>query len=720
MTSATRSAKNTEKSGHTQALPAREGPPRRLIRKMLIANRGEIACRIMRTCRAMGIVTIAVYSDADINARHVREADEAIHIGGSVAADSYLNVPALLAAASRTGADAIHPGYGFLSENADFAAACRAAGLTFVGPRTDTIARMGSKTEAKRIAASANVCVVPGYAGDDQSDDRFLAESRSVGYPLMIKASAGGGGKGMRVVEREVDLPQALAAARREARSAFGDDALLIEKLIADPRHIEVQIFGDAYGHVIQLGERECSIQRRHQKVVEETPSTALTPELRAQMTAAALAIGEQLRYDNAGTVEFILDAMGNFYFLEVNTRLQVEHPVTEFVTGLDLVRWQIRVAEGHPLPLAQDEIRFLGHAVEARLYAEVPEAGFLPASGPVLLWREPRGEGVRVESGVTTGDSISPYYDPLLAKIVAYGEDRAEALRKLERALSQTVLLGIPSNRAFLRRLILHPEHLAGQITTGFIDTFRDDLMLSASGMLRKTPVDPIAVDAAIFAAVWRVTTEGEPVRWRNNMGRPLLERFIVVEAGDGPSPEGALHVEVAFTPASATRFEVVAVAEGSRRSHSVELRNRQGNEIAAEVDGRRSSATVVAGDGDVWWVAVNDEMVALRWQSPFPAPRTRSQGVEAGRGQAGKRTDFVEQPGMVVAPLPGQVVAVHIAVGQMIQRGEPVVVLEAMKMEHIVRATQDGEVIALVVAQGDQVRHGAPLLEIRARPAR
>src|SRR5690242_18542713 len=409
-----------------------------LIRKVLVANRGEIARRVIRTCREVGIATVAVFSDADANAAHVREADEAIRIGPPAATASYLNIPALIAAATRTHADAVHPGYGFLAENASFAAACRDAGLIFIGPAPDVIARMGSKREARRLMAAAGVPVIPGYDGADQSDARFAQAARAIGYPVLVKASAGGGGKGMRTVRDESELAGALAGARREALAAFGDATLLLEQLIDEPRHVEFQIFGDVHGHLIHLGERECTIQRRHQKIVEETPSPALTPELRARMGAAAVTVGRQLGYTNAGTVEFILAPSGDFYFLEVNTRLQVEHPVTELVTGLDLVRWQILVAEGRPLPLAQDAIRTSGHAVEVRLYAEDPATGFLPQTGPIALWRPVTdAAGVRVDASIQTGDAVTPYYDPLLAKFSAHGADRDEALRRLDYALA-------------------------------------------------------------------------------------------------------------------------------------------------------------------------------------------------------------------------------------------------------------------------------------------
>jgi geranyl-CoA carboxylase alpha subunit len=530
----------------------------RLIRKLLVANRGEIACRVLRTCRAMGIATVAVFSDADARARHTREADEAVRIGPSAASASYLNIPALIEAARRTGANAIHPGYGFLSERAEFAAACREAGMTFIGPAPEVIARMGSKREARRLMAAAGVPVVPGYDGAEQSDAALTTAAARIGYPLLVKASAGGGGKGMRAVPRAEDLAAALAAARREALAAFGDETLLLERLVSEPRHVEFQIFGDAHGHLVHLGERECTIQRRHQKVIEETPSPTLSPELRARMAEAALTVGRQLDYTNAGTVEFILSPDGDFYFLEVNTRLQVEHPVTELVTGFDLVRWQILVAEGHPLPLTQEQVTFTGHAVEARVYAEDPASSFLPATGCLALWREPSGAGVRVDAGVRTGDAISIYYDPLLAKITACGADRAEALRRLEHALGETVLLGVRNNLDFLRRVLLHPAHVAGQHSTDFIERYGAELLAPPDVRLSL----PLPASAAVLAALASAAPPdprglGVPsarASWGNNSSRPLLQSFSSFEAlpvaGEAPASAERIAVRVTHDP--------------------------------------------------------------------------------------------------------------------------------------------------------------------------
>lgn len=663
----------------------------RLIRKVLVANRGEIACRVMRACRDLGIATVAVFSDADERALHVREADEAVRIGESAASASYLSIPAIIAAARRSGADAVHPGYGFLAENADFAGACEAAGVTFIGPSSEVIRRMGSKREAKRLAAEAGVPVVPGYAGDDTSDERLMAAADEIGYPVMVKASAGGGGKGMRIVARASDLPDALASARREALSAFGDKTLLLEKALGEPRHVEIQIFGDTHGAVIHLGERECSIQRRHQKVIEETPSTALTSETRARMSEAAVAIGRTLGYIGAGTVEFIVDGAGDFYFLEVNTRLQVEHPVTELVTGLDLVRWQILVAEGHPLPLAQDEIRFSGHAVEARIYAEDPASGFLPQAGTVSLWRPPSGAGVRVDAGVGTGDAISPYYDPMVAKISAQGATRDEALRRLDAALRRTILFGVRSNLDYVGRVLLHPDHRAGRISTAFLGQHANELLpteLDSVGGLTSAQLAALAITLR-----W-LSEAPTPGAWRNNRSRPLLEQYR--QAGGADADE----IQVHCTPERDGRFSVTFGDED--QTYAVRVCERNGPDITLEVAGHVLRVTAMEAQPEEWWAHVGDvasETFCLIRRSPLPLP-----GVARASNDA------------LTAPMPGQVIGVLVAEGQTVAAGAPLMVLEAMKMEHTIRAPHDGVVAAIHYQPGDQVRAAAILLDVRA----
>lgn len=674
-----------------------------MIRKILIANRGEIACRIMRTCRAMGIATVAVYSDADANARHVREADEAVHIGESAASASYLNIPTLIAAAKRTGAATIHPGYGFLAERAEFAAACRDAEITFIGPSPEVIARMGDKSAARRLVSAAGVPVVPGYDDNDQSDARLVAAGREIGFPLMVKAAAGGGGKGMRIVDHERDLQEALAAARREAHSAFGDARLLLERLIREPRHIEFQIFGDAQGYIIHLGERECSIQRRHQKVIEETPSVALTPELREKMGEAAVTVGRRLGYTNAGTVEFILAPDGEFYFLEVNTRLQVELPVTELVTGLDLVRWQIQVAEGRPLPLTQEQVTFNGHAIEARVYAEDPAQGYLPATGTLALWREPYDQGVRVDAGVSTGDAISIYYDPLVAKISAHGADRNEAIRRLERALGQTTLFGVRNNIAFLRRVLLQPAFVAGETNTTFLERHAAELKnpsLDESGLS--------LLEMAALACALQRNVQDEPASlagWRNNRNRPLIERFAPLEisSGSGYSPRNS-PVEVQLLPGADQAFAATTI--DGERAHSVSVRvvERDGPDLTWVVDGLRRRVTVLEATPGEWWAQVGEgETVVLRWISPLPEPDTRARSGDS-----------------LAAPMPGQVIALLVTEGQTVRAGDPLVILEAMKMEHTIRAPHDGVVAAIHARPGTQVAASEVLLDVRQDLAR
>ncbi|HEX9069321.1 MAG TPA: biotin carboxylase N-terminal domain-containing protein [Ktedonobacterales bacterium] len=682
---------------HTTTRPApaqsRVTPSAHGIRKVVVANRGEIACRIMRTCRAMGIATVAVYSDADLRARHVREADEAIRIGPAPAGESYLSIPALLAAAQRTGADALHPGYGFLSERAELAIACCDAGITFIGPRPETISQMGSKSAARRLMAAAGVPVVPGYDGDAQSDAALTAAARRIGFPLLVKASAGGGGRGMRIVREPRELAEALMAARREAQAAFGDGTLLLEKLIAEPRHIEFQIFGDTQGNLIHLGERECSIQRRHQKLIEETPSPALDPELRAQMAEAALTVGRQLAYSNAGTVELILTPERQFYFLEVNTRLQVEHPVTELVTGLDLVRWQMLIAEGRPLPLRQDEVVWQGHAIEARLYAEDPASDFLPASGPVALWREPFGEGLRVDAGITSGDEVTIHYDPLLAKVSAHAPTRDEAIRQLDAALAHTTLLGVRSNGDYLRRVLTHPEHLAGRLSTAFLAAHDAELR-------RPAPVaDGLADDwlAALIVALTRQQATPMPAAWRNNLNGPLRQSFspLAFQPDTGYSA-GTSPLAVDLTPEGPETYRAVMLDGVLAHEAHVVIVAQDGPDLTLVVDGHQMSVTALEVARHEWWVRARGQTTVLRWRSPLPA-------AEASMQSAGALT----------APMPGQIIRVLVKEGDTVHAGDPLLVLGAMKMEHTIRAPHAG-IVRLHYQTGDQVPAAAILLDV------
>ncbi len=647
-----------------------------MIRKLFIANRGEIACRIIRTCREMGIATVAVYSDADARAMHVEMAEEAVHLGESAAKESYLNIEKLIAAAKRTHAEAVHPGYGFLAENAAFAQAVIDAGMIWVGPSPSAIEAMGSKKGAKLMLKG--IPTVPGYLGDDQSDEKLIAEAKTIRYPIMVKASAGGGGKGMRQVNSPEDLPAALEAARREALQAFGDDTLILERVVRNPRHIEVQIFGDQFGNVIALGERECTIQRRHQKIIEETPSTVLTPKLRAEMFKTAASIGTQLGYVSAGTVEFLVDDELNYYFMEMNTRLQVEHPITEETTGFDLVRWQLMVAEGFPLP--DMDVYPAGHAIEVRVYAEDPTNEFLPATGEILRWHEPRE--VRVDSGVRTGDSVGVYYDPMLAKVIAYGEHREGAIRRLDHALSQLQLLGLRNNIAFLRRVLTHPDHMAGNITTAFIEQ-HPELLKDAA------PLPPAALIAtAILKSVHSTcATETMQKHWRNNAYRPIRQQF----------KNGGKEYEVSLSPQGDGAYS----AKIGEITYAVHVWSCDSDNISLSVDGHRQHLTVIEGSEDRWWVHSLSGIHDLQWINPLPA---------------GGRTKTAE--GSLHAPMPGQIRAVYVNVGQQVENGAVLMIVEAMKMEHRIRAPYAGEVKALHYTVGQSVQADAVLLELTAKP--
>jgi acetyl-CoA carboxylase biotin carboxylase subunit len=700
-----------------------------LITSLLIANRGEIACRIIRTCRRLGIRAVAVYSDADARALHVRLADEAVHIGPSPPGESYLSIDAIVGAARQAAAEAVHPGVGFLAENSDFARACETAGLVFIGPTPGAIAASGNKWAARELIERAGVATLPGYGGADQSDAALRREAERVGWPLMVKAAAGGGGKGMRLVERAPDLDDALAAARREAKQAFGSDELILERALQAPRHIEFQIFGDQHGGLIHLGERECSVQRRYQKVIEETPSPALTPELRAEIGVAAVAAGRAVGYTGAGTVEFLLDRDGSFYFLEINARLQVEHPVTECVTSLDLVEWQIRVAEGQPLPLRQEDVRMAGHAIEARVYAESPASDFLPATGTVALWREPVGAGIRVDSGIQSGELVSIYYDPLLAKIIAHGPDRATACRRLARALETTTLLGLTNNLALLRAVLIHPAYQAGELSTAFLGQHFAGWNEPGGDLL-------LALIAATLAQ-WAQHPQLDTNRgyWRNNPDRPQLYRFAVAPHDD--------LVEVQLTPERRTASYRITVARQREVAATVELNSmavsshpptsppsapgegeqllpfptgggqaqRRGQagwgmeganqptayDLSLTVNGHRQRVTL-ASVGDTWWIQTRVGVVRLRALPLLPEPKP-----PAGAG------------GSLRAPMPGSVLAVLVVLGQRVARGEPLMKLEAMKMEHIIRTAADGVVEAIYFVPGDTVEADALLLKIK-----
>jgi acetyl/propionyl-CoA carboxylase alpha subunit len=646
-----------------------------MIAKLLVANRGEIAARVMRTAHDLGISTVAVYSDPDAGAPFVRLADEAVRLPGSAPADTYLRADLVIAAAQATGADAVHPGYGFLSENAGFARACAEAGLTFVGPSPEAIASMGSKIEAKAMMDAAGVPVLPGATVTDETD--LAAVAASIGFPLLVKAAFGGGGRGMRVVHDSAGLTDAVEGARREAASAFGDGSVFLERFVVDPRHVEVQILGDTHGEVVHLFERECSIQRRYQKIVEECPSPAVDDALRAELGAAAVAAGKAIGYTGAGTVEFVLDQDGRFFFLEVNTRLQVEHPVTELVTGLDLVELQLRVAEGEPLPPEATGARIDGHAIEVRLYAEDVPAGFLPATGTLHRFRVPALKGVRVDSGVTDGSVVGPHYDPMLAKVIAHGRTRREAARTLARALRQAELHGVTTNRNLLAGILAEPEFLAGHTDTGYL-TRHDPAALGAfEGGARHAAAAALAAQARNRRDA-RVVPE-MPSGWRNVGGAPQRVAYTF----------GGETLEVAY---SLRRSGLRVTVNGEPIGGLVRLLSASPSLVELEVDGVHR-AYAVHTRAEVSYVDGADGSAALVEVPRFADP------------------DAATAAGSLLAAMPGAVVRVLAGEGDAVTAGQPLVVLEAMKMEHTVAAPADGVLSDLRVRQGDQVDTGQVL---------
>ena len=656
-------------------------------RTILIANRGEIALRVMRTCRAMGIATVAVYSDADARAPHVRFADEAVHIGPAPSKDSYLSITNIIEAAQRTGTDAIHPGYGFLSENADFAEACEAAGITFIGPSADAIRKMGLKNTARALMTKAGVPVVPGYHDEDQSLDALSKNAESIGFPVLIKASAGGGGKGMRVVRDASELRDAIEAARREAEKAFGNGALLLEKYIDHARHVEVQILGDHHGHLIHLFERECSIQRRHQKIIEESPSPVLSPELRRRICEAAVAAGRAIGYTNAGTVEFILAPSGEFYFIEVNTRLQVEHPVTEMITGLDLVQLQIEIAEGKTLSLMQGDIKQIGHAIEARLYAEDPSNGFLPATGTLREWDAPLSiEGLRIDAGVGTGTDVGIHYDPMIAKVIAHAGDRETARRKLVSGLRNLFAPGVQTNREFLIRAIEHPGFATGRYHTGFVDEHLDELTTA-----HDATEDSIAAGVVALYLSKRRQSEAAilpdlPASYRNN---PFRDSSVRLQVGSDA-------FEISWRQIGDETF-AISCGDWQARVQLVSFGRGEPGGIRASIDGVQRMFRI-AEVGDQFYVQSSSWSQVISRLPRYPQTHAASAHESA------------------YAPMPGQVLKVLVEIGQQVSAGDALVTLEAMKMEQTLRAAFDGVVEAVLVKQGDVVAPGDRLVEIAA----
>ncbi|HXE36851.1 MAG TPA: acetyl/propionyl/methylcrotonyl-CoA carboxylase subunit alpha [Azonexus sp.] len=664
-----------------------------MFNKILIANRGEIACRVIKTARRMGIRTVAVYSEADANARHVRLADEAVLLGPAAARESYLVAEKIVDACKRTGAQAVHPGYGFLSENADFADALAANGIAFIGPPASAIRAMGSKSEAKKLMGKAAVPLTPGYHGDNQTPELLHKEADQIGYPVLIKAAAGGGGKGMRLVEKSADFPDALASCKREAASSFGNEHVLIEKYITRPRHIEIQVFADSLGNCVYLFERDCSVQRRHQKVLEEAPAPGMTHERRRQMGEAAVAAAQAVGYVGAGTVEFIANQDGSFYFMEMNTRLQVEHPVTEMITGQDLVEWQLRVAAGQPLPLAQEQLAIRGHALEARIYAEDANKGFLPSTGKLIRLSPPAESlNVRVDTGVEEGDEITPFYDPMIAKLIVWDEHRDAALARMRKALADYQVAGVTTNIDFLSRLVACPAFASADLDTGLIERQKDFLFPAAQ---------PVPRDARLVATVGELLWEqraakqtaqnsGDPWSpWHARDGwRMNLSAARMISFRDG---ESLIEAKVRY---QRDQWQITVNGETTlARGKKLE-----GDRFAVELDDRRLIASVVAVDVKRS-IFLNGATYTLLRDDPLHL-------VEAGGAQGGGLT----------APMPGKVVALLAQAGQKVEKGTPLLILEAMKMEHTITAPATGTVKAFCYAAGEQVGDGAALVEFEA----
>ncbi len=647
-------------------------------RKILVANRGEIALRIIRTARAMGYRTVAVFSSADENARHVREADQAVHIGDALPAQSYLNIAAIIEAAAISGADAVHPGYGFLAENADFARACRAAGLVFIGPPPEAIETMGNKAGAKQLMSAAGIPCIAGHQGADQSEAALQAAADAIGYPVMIKATAGGGGRGMRLVADAGEFLAALRSAKSEAQSAFGNAEVILEQAIVEPRHIEIQILADRHGQAIHLGERDCSVQRRHQKLVEEAPSPAVGPALRERMGAAAVAVVKAIRYEGAGTVEFLLDASGEFHFMEMNTRLQVEHPVTEAITGLDLVELQLRIASGEPLPLTQDDVRLNGHAIEVRLCAEDVARGFMPQSGTMALWDMP--DRIRVEHALESGGEISPYYDSMIAKLVGHGASRDEARRKLLAALEDAAALGVRTNQKFLASCLDHPVFAAGEASTAFIDRHGEELLQGDSEVDSRAH----ALGAALLYA-----TAGNFAAGRGTSS--IAHRLPIAFRFDSDAGECL----ASLLNLGNNRYSI----EIGERVFALRLIDLDVNRVRFACDGLLESAVFVRADSE------------LLLQSRGNAYRIQDQThvTQSIQGDVGG-------DGRIRASMNGRVVAVHVAIGDEVKAGQPVITLEAMKMEHVHAAPIAGRVKSLNAAMGDQVAAYRVVAEIES----
>ncbi|RZG72279.1 acetyl-CoA carboxylase biotin carboxylase subunit [Acinetobacter sp. WCHAc060025] len=642
--------------------------------KVLVANRGEIAVRVMKTAKAMGYATVAVYSDADRNARHVKVADEAVYIGASKVSESYLSIQNIIEACKKTGADAVHPGYGFLSENTDFAAACAENGITFIGPPAPAIELMGSKRLSKIAMIQAGVPCVPGYEGDQQDIAHLEQQANQIGYPLMVKASAGGGGRGMRLVQSAADIVESLKTARSEAENAFGSGELILEKAVIAPRHVEIQIFGDTHGNYVYLFERDCSIQRRHQKVVEEAPCPVMTETLRQQMGEAAVAAARSCDYVGAGTVEFLLDASGEFYFLEMNTRLQVEHPVTELITGLDLVEWQLRVANGETLPLQQSELTLTGHAIEVRLYAEDPRLDFLPQTGQVQRWLPAELPNVRIDHGLLTEDEISPFYDPMVAKVIAYGKTRQDAIRLLARAVDDCVLLGVNSNKQFLVNLLRHPIIVKGDTNTAFIqEHFQDDVSLHKQTL----GLEHLAIAAALF------TNASSQSSWNTGIALSLPLKL--------KHDEQQLQVSV---KRDQNQVEVDICGQTSM----IQILEQTVQKLVYDTNGVRRSIDYVLNGNSLFLDAVNGN-IAIE-NATYAPPETSD----------------VAGDGKIRAPMDGAIINILVNAGDMVIKGQTLLILEAMKIQQQIKSDVDGVVDEIIGQVGQQVKKRQLVLNIQA----
>jgi 3-methylcrotonyl-CoA carboxylase alpha subunit len=665
-----------------------------MFKKILVANRGEIAVRIIATCREMGIQTVAVYSEVDRRARHVREADEAYLLGPAPAHQSYLNSKKIIEIAQQSQAEAIHPGYGFLSENADFVEACEQAGLVFIGPPASAMRLMGSKISAKEIAESVGAPTVPGYKGQSQAEEVLASEALRIGFPLLIKASAGGGGKGMRVVDQESTLLEQLAGAKREALAAFGDDTVFLERLVQQPRHIEIQILGDTFGELIHLGERECSIQRRHQKIVEESPSVALSPELRAEMGEAAVRIARAAGYTNAGTLEFMLDPTGHYYFLEMNTRLQVEHPVTEYVTGLDLVRHQLMIAAGQPLGITQEQIKSRGHAIEVRLYAEDPALGFLPSTGTVSGFVTPEGPGIRVDNGIESGDEVTQYYDPMLAKLITYGEDRSAAIERLRSALERCAIFGVNTNLELLHTIAQHPAFYEGQTTTSFLT----DYHLLDFDQPSSEPLPGTVLFAAALSDLQgqALDTPGKPFNpWQST--------------GSWQIAGGTRRLTYRYQDQEQTIL--ARPLSRAQEVWSLQLNEQEPVEVS-EMDGGKGRWLLRIGEQQIQTfvrrsngetrVFLHGRSYSLQNKQPPDVDLTGHGGNVASSQKA------------LNAPMAGTIVKVQVVEGQEVSHRQVLVVLTAMKMEHSVVAPYDGKIRKVHCHEGEVVRGGAVVVEM------